>query len=76
MTGFFGEDRWRFSGELEGIDDGDPEMVYYQDATPDTSVTEIGRIEPLIGSSIAMANARHYDCAMPTYQPHPTVRTP
>jgi hypothetical protein len=26
---------WRFSGELEGIDDGDPEMVYYQDATPD-----------------------------------------
>jgi len=22
---------------------GDPEMVYYQDATPTTSVTEIGR---------------------------------
>jgi len=23
---------WRFSGELEGIDDGDPELVFYRDA--------------------------------------------
>ena len=35
MTGFLEKIGWRFSGELEGIDDGDPEMVYYQDATPD-----------------------------------------
>jgi len=35
MTGLLEKIGWRFSGELEGIDDGDPEMVYYQDATPD-----------------------------------------
>jgi hypothetical protein len=24
---------WHFSGELEGIDDGDPELVFFKDAT-------------------------------------------
>lgn len=23
---------WEFSGQLEGIDDGDPELIYYQDS--------------------------------------------
>ena len=32
MTELLAEAGWGFSGELEGIDDGDPELVFYRDA--------------------------------------------
>jgi GNAT superfamily N-acetyltransferase len=32
MIALLGKSGWRFSGQLEGIDDGDPELVYFRDA--------------------------------------------
>ena len=32
MIGLLTKEGWQFSGELEGIDEGDPELVYYKDA--------------------------------------------
>jgi ribosomal protein S18 acetylase RimI-like enzyme len=32
MTDLLEKAGWGFSGELEGIDDGDPELVFYRDA--------------------------------------------
>jgi ribosomal protein S18 acetylase RimI-like enzyme len=32
MTKLLGKSGWQFSGELDGIDEGDPELVYYHDA--------------------------------------------
>jgi len=31
MTALLHKESWQFSGQLEGIDVGDPEMVYYKD---------------------------------------------
>ncbi len=32
MLALLAKHHWRFSGRLEGIDDGDPEMIFYRDA--------------------------------------------
>ena len=32
MIGLLTKEGWQFSGELEGIDEGDPELVYYKDS--------------------------------------------
>ena len=32
MIGVLEKEGWQFSGELEGIDEGDPELVYYKDS--------------------------------------------
>ena len=32
MIGLLETEGWQFSGELEGIDEGDPELVYYKDS--------------------------------------------
>jgi GNAT superfamily N-acetyltransferase len=32
MIGLLTKEGWQFSGELEGIDEGDPELVYYIDS--------------------------------------------
>jgi ribosomal protein S18 acetylase RimI-like enzyme len=32
MARLLEKSEWRFSGELEGIDEGDPELVFYRDA--------------------------------------------
>lgn len=32
MIGLLEKEGWRFSGQLEGIDEGDPELVYYKDS--------------------------------------------
>jgi N-acetylglutamate synthase-like GNAT family acetyltransferase len=31
MIALLEKSRWRFSGELEGIDEGDPELIYFTD---------------------------------------------
>ena len=33
MIGLLVKEGWQFSGQLEGIDEGDPELVYYKDST-------------------------------------------
>jgi N-acetylglutamate synthase-like GNAT family acetyltransferase len=30
MLNLLGKERWQFSGELEGLDEGDPELVFYR----------------------------------------------
>jgi GNAT superfamily N-acetyltransferase len=32
MIGLLEKEGWQFSGQLEGIDEGDPELVYYKDS--------------------------------------------
>ena len=32
MVGMLEKEGWKFSGQLEGIDEGDPELVYYKDS--------------------------------------------
>jgi GNAT superfamily N-acetyltransferase len=32
MIGMLEKEGWQFSGQLEGIDEGDPELVYYKDS--------------------------------------------
>ena len=32
MIGLLEKESWQFSGQLEGIDEGDPELVYYKDS--------------------------------------------
>jgi GNAT superfamily N-acetyltransferase len=32
MIGLLAKAGWEFSGQLEGIDEGDPELVYYKDS--------------------------------------------
>ena len=32
MIGLLGKEDWRFSGQLEGIDEGDPEIVFYKNS--------------------------------------------
>jgi GNAT superfamily N-acetyltransferase len=32
MISLLGKEGWQFSGQLEGIDEGDPELVYYKDS--------------------------------------------
>jgi GNAT superfamily N-acetyltransferase len=32
MIGLLKKEGWQFSGQLEGIDEGDPELVYYKDS--------------------------------------------
>lgn len=32
MIGLLEKEGWHFSGQLEGIDEGDPELVYYKDS--------------------------------------------
>jgi N-acetylglutamate synthase-like GNAT family acetyltransferase len=33
MIALLEKEGWQFSGQLEGIDEGDPELVYYKDST-------------------------------------------